>query len=177
MNEKVKLESLQDLRKNVLDKYKKEWPNFSVGDTIKVHYKIKEGDKQRIQIYEGTVISIRGSELDKTMVVRRVAHNIGVERIFPFYSPFIDSIEVVRKGKVRRAKLFYLRDKSGKEGKIKESREEQAKMVAEKKAEKLRIKSEKVKSDAAAAEKLAQEAAVAASSTPAEATETPPAVS
>lgn len=98
----------------------KDWMRFSVGDTVKVHYRIKEGDKERIQVYEGVVISARGSGMDRTFVVRRVSHEIGVERIFPYHSPSIQKIEVSRRGKVRRAKLFYLRGKSGKEGRIKE---------------------------------------------------------
>lgn len=98
----------------------KERPTFSAGDTVKVHYRITEGDKERVQVYEGTVIGIRGSGLDKTFVVRRVSHEIGVERIFPYHSPAIQKIETTRRGRVRRAKLFYLRHKSGKEGRIKE---------------------------------------------------------
>ncbi len=103
-----------------VDEQIKERPSFSAGDTVKVHYRIKEGDKERVQVYEGTVIAMRGSGLDKTFVVRRVSHEIGVERIFPFHSPAIQKIETTRRGRVRRAKLFYLRHKSGKEGRIKE---------------------------------------------------------
>lgn len=98
----------------------KDRPSFSAGDTVKVHYRITEGDKERVQVYEGTVIAIRGSGLDKTFIVRRVSHEIGVERIFPFHSPSIQKIETTRRGRVRRAKLFYLRHKSGKDGRIKE---------------------------------------------------------
>ncbi|MBX7057416.1 MAG: 50S ribosomal protein L19 [Leptospirales bacterium] len=94
---------------------------FSVGDVIKVHYRIKEGDKERIQVYEGTVISMRGAGWSKSFVVRRVSHEVGVERIFPYNSPAIQKVDVVRRGRVRRAKLFYLRHKSGKEGRIKEA--------------------------------------------------------
>lgn len=97
-----------------------EHPVFGIGDTVKVHYRIKEGDKERVQLYEGTVGSIRGEGPGRTFLVRRISHDIGVERIFPFASPAIAKIEVSRKGKVRRAKLFYLRHKSGKEGRIKE---------------------------------------------------------
>lgn len=99
----------------------KKWPDFHVGDNVKVHYRIVEGDKQRIQIYEGTVISIRGEGLGKSFIVRRVSHEVGVERIFPYHSPSIANLEISRRGKVRRGKLFYLRHKSGKEGRIKES--------------------------------------------------------
>lgn len=99
-------------------------PEFNVGDTVRVHYRIKEGDKERVQIYEGTVASIRGEGLARTFLVRRISHDIGVERIFPYESPSIAKIEVMRKGKVRRAKLFYLEHKSGKEGRIKEQFQE-----------------------------------------------------
>ncbi|HOK87316.1 MAG TPA: 50S ribosomal protein L19 [Fervidobacterium sp.] len=93
----------------------KEVPDFRPGDTVKVHVKVKEGDKERIQVYEGIVISIRGSGVSKTFTVRRIASGgIGVERIFPLYAPTIDRIEIVRHGRVRRAKLYYLRDVKGK---------------------------------------------------------------
>ncbi|MBP8657553.1 MAG: 50S ribosomal protein L19 [Fervidobacterium sp.] len=93
----------------------KEVPDFRPGDTVRVHVKVKEGDKERIQVYEGIVISIRGSGVGKTFTVRRVASGgIGVERIFPLYVPTIDKIEVVKRGRVRRAKLYYLRDVKGK---------------------------------------------------------------
>lgn len=101
-----------------------EHPVFGIGDTVKVHYRIKEGDKERVQMYEGTVGSIRGEGPGRTFLVRRISHDIGVERIFPFASPAIAKIEVSRKGKVRRAKLFYLRHKSGKDGRIKELMQE-----------------------------------------------------
>lgn len=111
----------------------KQWPEFRVGDTVRVNYKIIEGDKQRVQAYEGTVISIRGEDAGKTFTVRRVTHDVGVERIFPYSSPSIAGIDVVRKGKVRRAKLFYLRNRSGKSARIKEAYDSQA---AERKASK-----------------------------------------
>ncbi|MBI3395286.1 MAG: 50S ribosomal protein L19 [Spirochaetia bacterium] len=98
-----------------------QWPEFDVGDTIKVHYKIKEGDKERVQVYEGTVITFRGEGHSTTFNVRRISHEIGVERIFPYHSPYIAKIEVTRRGKVRRGRLYYLRHKSGKEGRIRES--------------------------------------------------------
>ena len=100
---------------------KKTHPNFSVGDTIRVNVRIREGDKQRIQVYEGIVIALRGEGNGRSFIVRRVSHEVGVERIFPYYSPAIQSIEVVRRGRVRRARLYYLRHKSGKEGRIQES--------------------------------------------------------
>lgn len=95
---------------------------FNVGDTVKVYYKIKEGNKERIQGYEGTVIAKKNGGIRETFTVRRISFGIGVERTFPLNSPKIDKIEVLKKGKVRRAKLFYLRDLSGKATKIKEQR-------------------------------------------------------
>ena len=101
----------------------KEIPEFKAGDTVRVAVKIKEGDKERIQNFEGVCISIRGTGTGKTFTVRKIgANNIGVERIFPLYSDSIDSITVVRRGKVRRAKLYYLRDRKGKAARIKELR-------------------------------------------------------
>ncbi len=94
--------------------------SFRVGDTIRVHYKIVEGDKERIQAYEGTVIAINNKLAGKTFTVRRVSYDVGVERIFPFYSPRIAKIEVLKRAKVRRAKLYYLRERTGKSTKLKE---------------------------------------------------------
>ncbi len=95
-------------------------PPFSSGDTIIISYKIIEGNKERIQDFRGDVINIRGEGKNKTFTVRKVSSGIGVERIFPFSSPNISEIKVIKKGKVRRAKLFYLRDLSGKKARIKE---------------------------------------------------------
>lgn len=95
-------------------------PNFNVGDTVKVYVKIKEGTRERVQMFEGTVIKKQNGGLRETFTVRRVAYGTGVERTFPMNSPIIDKMEVVRKGKVRRAKLFYLRDRVGKAAKVKE---------------------------------------------------------
>ncbi|PYG87084.1 large subunit ribosomal protein L19 [Ruminiclostridium sufflavum DSM 19573] len=95
-------------------------PNLEIGDFIKVHAKIIEGSRERIQVFEGTVIAKKGSGLKETFTVRRVSYGVGVERIFPVNSPRIDHIDVVRKGVVRRAKLYYLRDRVGKAAKIKE---------------------------------------------------------
>lgn len=95
-------------------------PEFNPGDTVNVHYRVREGDKERIQQYQGVVIARRGSGANKTFIVRKISSNIGVERIFPLYSPFISKIEVKRRGKVRRAKLFYLRALRGKAARIKE---------------------------------------------------------
>ena len=97
-----------------------DYPEFKVGDTVKVHYKIKEGEKVRIQIFQGLVIQKRGAGVSKTFTVRKVSNGVGVERIFPHHSPMIDKLEVIRFGHVRRAKLFYLRSAKGKAGRIKE---------------------------------------------------------
>ncbi len=101
---------------------KKDYPAFKVGDTIRVHYKIVEGEKERIQPFEGVVIRIRGGGLNKTFTVRKESYGVGIERIFPYYSPNIEKIEVVKIGRVRRARLYFLRKYKGKEaqGKIRE---------------------------------------------------------
>ncbi|MDR0821597.1 MAG: 50S ribosomal protein L19 [Oscillospiraceae bacterium] len=102
------------------DSFKKEnVPSFGVGDTIRVGVRIKEGAKERIQEFEGTVIAKKHGGISETFTVRRVAHGVGVERVFPLHSPNVAKVEVIRKGKVRRAKLYYLRDKVGKAAKIK----------------------------------------------------------
>lgn len=95
-------------------------PEFTAGDTVNVHYRVREGEKERIQQYLGVVINERGSGANKTFIVRKMSGSVGVERIFPLYSPFIAKIEVKKKGKVRRSKLFYLRDLKGKAARIKE---------------------------------------------------------
>ena len=95
-------------------------PSFLVGDTVKVHVKIKEGDKERIQIFEGVVIARRNGDLRSSFTVRKISFGQGVERIFPLHSPVIDKIEVSKRGNVRRAKLYYLRGLKGKAAKIKE---------------------------------------------------------
>ena len=95
-------------------------PEFNIGDTIKVHVKIKEGNRERIQVFEGTVITKKHGGIQETFTVRRISYGVGVERTFPVNSPKIAKIEVVRKGKVRRAKLYYLRDRVGKAAKVKE---------------------------------------------------------
>lgn len=97
-------------------------PEFKAGDTVNVHYKIKEGSKERIQQYQGYVIQRRNSGLNETITVRKISNGIGVERIFPIHSTNIDKIELVSRGKVRRARLFYLREAKGKNAKIKEKR-------------------------------------------------------
>ncbi len=98
---------------------KAEAPVVEVGDLVKVHVKIKEGEKFRIQIFEGTVIAKKHGGINETFTVRRVAHGCGIERVFPLHSPTVEKVEVVRNGKVRRAKLYYLRDRVGKAAKVK----------------------------------------------------------
>ncbi|MDO9578022.1 MAG: 50S ribosomal protein L19 [Candidatus Cloacimonadales bacterium] len=97
-------------------------PEFRVGDTIKVHYNIKEGAKERIQIFQGIVIQRRGAQISQSFTVRKISNGIAVERIFPLHSPNINKIEVVRFGRVRRAKLFYLRKAKGKAARVKEKK-------------------------------------------------------
>ncbi len=99
-------------------------PEFRAGDTVKVHVKVAEGDKERIQIFQGVVIARRGSGTRETFTVRKISGGIGVERIFPLHTPTIDTIEVVRRGRVRRAKLYYLRKLRGKAARIEERRDE-----------------------------------------------------
>ncbi len=96
-------------------------PVVNVGDTVKVHVNIKEGDKSRVQIFEGTVIAKKHGGINETFTVRRVAHGCGIERVFPVHSPAVAKVEVVRSGKVRRAKLYYLRSRVGKAAKVKEA--------------------------------------------------------
>ncbi|MEG0764541.1 MAG: 50S ribosomal protein L19 [Pseudoflavonifractor sp.] len=99
---------------------KAEPPKCDVGDVVRVHIKVKEGARERIQIFEGTVIAKKHGGIDEAVTVRRVSYGIGVEKVFPIHAPVIDHIEVVRHGKVRRAKLYYLRDRVGKSAKVKE---------------------------------------------------------
>ncbi len=94
--------------------------NFSIGDTVKVHFKIVEGATERIQIFEGVVIAKRHSGIRKTFTVRKISYGVGVERIFPLHSPRIERVELVRRGRIRRAKLYYLRDRVGKAAKVAE---------------------------------------------------------
>ncbi|MDE6833005.1 MAG: 50S ribosomal protein L19 [Ruminococcus sp.] len=108
----LKLISQSSMKENV--------PEFNVGDTVKVHVQIKEGEKSRIQIFEGTVIAKKHGGISETFTVRRVSHGCGIERVFPVHSPAVSKVEVVRYGKVRRAKLYYLRDRVGKAAKVKE---------------------------------------------------------
>ncbi len=111
--------NLNLVREITKSQLKKDIPEFQSGATVRVHVKIKEGDKSRIQMFEGTVIAKKHGGINETFTVRRVAHGCGVERVFPIHSPSVDKVEVVRNGKVRRAKLYYLRDRVGKAAKVK----------------------------------------------------------
>ncbi|KGX93187.1 50S ribosomal protein L19 [Pontibacillus halophilus JSM 076056 = DSM 19796] len=104
------------------DQLKTDLPKFKAGDTVKVHVKVVEGNRERIQVFEGVVIKRRGGGISETFTVRKISFGIGVERTFPVHSPRLDKIEVVRRGKVRRAKLYYLRNLRGKAARIKELR-------------------------------------------------------
>lgn len=99
-------------------------PAFRAGDTVRVHTKIQEGDKERIQIFEGVVIARRGSDINSTFTVRKVSYGIGVERIFPLHSPMVDRIDVKQRGRVRRAKLYYLRELAGRAARIEEQKKD-----------------------------------------------------
>ena len=109
-----------DLIKALSEKQLKEVPAVEVGDTVRVHVKVKEGARERIQIFEGTVIAKKHGGIEETITVRRLSYGVGVEKVFPLHSPTIDKIEVTRHGIVRRAKLYYLRDRVGKAAKIRE---------------------------------------------------------
>jgi len=106
MTQKIKLVEAGFLKNDI--------PDFRYGDTVRVHVRVVEGDKERIQLYEGVVISRRGEGMSETVTVRKISHGVGVERIFPLHTPTIAKIEVVKRGKARRAKLFYLRKRTGK---------------------------------------------------------------
>jgi len=108
------------LEKAASSRLREDLPEFRPGDTIRVHVKIREGEKERIQAFEGTVIARNNSGISETVTVRKVSFGQGVERIFPLHAPIIDHVEVVRTGKVRRAKLYYLRERRGKAARLKE---------------------------------------------------------
>ena len=112
--------------KNVKPEARNQVPAFRVGDTVRVHTKISEGDKERIQIFEGVVIRRKRGHLSSTFTVRKVSYGVGVERIFPVYSPRIDKIDIIASGQVRRARLFYLRDLQGKAARLKTADESAA---------------------------------------------------
>ncbi|MDI9866061.1 50S ribosomal protein L19 [Flectobacillus longus] len=116
MNDLIKLVEAENAARRA------ELPEFSAGDTLNVHVRIREGNKERIQVFQGTVIQRRNSGAGETFTVRKISNGVGVERIFPLLSPNIDKIEVLRKGRVRRARLFYLRGKHGRAAKVKEAK-------------------------------------------------------
>ena len=104
------------------EQMKEEVPAFGIGDTVRIHNKIVEGTRERIQMFEGTVIAKNGGGISETFTVRRISYGCGVEKVFPIHSPNVVKVDVIRRGKVRRAKLFYLRDKVGKDAKVKEKK-------------------------------------------------------
>ena len=111
------MDAIKELAQSCL---KNDVPEILIGSTVKVHVRIKEGEKERIQVFEGTVIAKNNSGISETFTVRRVSYGVGVERVFPLHSPSVAKVETVRRGKVRRAKLYYLRDRVGKAAKVKE---------------------------------------------------------
>ena len=112
-----------DILKSIeAEQLKENLPDFNVGDTVKVHYRVKEGNRERIQVFEGTVIKRQGGGIRETFTVRRISYGVGVERTFPLHSPRVEKIEVTRRGRVRRAKLFYLREREGKSARVKEKK-------------------------------------------------------
>ena len=111
------MDLIKELNKESLSK---EMPRIQIGDTVRVHVKVKEGSRERIQVFEGAIIAKKHGGIEENITVRRISYGVGVEKVFPVHSPSIDHIEVVRNGKVRRAKLYYLRGRVGKSAKIKE---------------------------------------------------------
>ena len=109
-----------DLIKALNEKQLKEVPQILVGDTVRVHVKVKEGSRERIQVFEGTIIAKKHGGINETITVRRISYGVGCEKVFPVHSPTIVSVDTVRRGKVRRAKLYYLRDRVGKAAKVRE---------------------------------------------------------
>ncbi len=113
-------DEMKELIREIEEEQKKDVPVLNVGDTIKVYGKIREGNRERIQVFEGTVLKVQGTGIRSTFTVRKVSGGVGVEKTWPLYSPNVEKIEVVRAGKVRRAKLYYLRDRIGKRAKVKD---------------------------------------------------------
>ena len=158
---------IAELNKEQHDKLlaKTQHPEFTHGDTVKVWVKIREGDKERLQAYEGVVSARSGAGLMESFTVRKISYGEGVERVFPVYSPMVEGVEIVRRGKVRRAKLYYLRDRRGKSARITENTGVRARKLNDAErdalnAEKARIEAEKIAAaEALALEKAAQEAA------------------
>ena len=116
-SEEISIEQLKQFSQKYL---KSEAPVANVGDTVRVHIRVKEGNRERIQVFEGTVIAKKHGGIEETFTVRRVSYGVGVEKVFPLHAPTIEKVETVRRGKVRRAKLYYLRDRVGKAAKVKE---------------------------------------------------------
>ena len=114
---RIKMDAIKIMTQDMI---KEEIPQFKVGDTVRVHIRLKEGERQRIQVFEGTVIAKQHGGIGETFTVRRISYGVGVEKVFPINSPNVERVEVVRRGKVRRAKLYYLRDRVGKSAKVKE---------------------------------------------------------
>ncbi|MFE0017273.1 50S ribosomal protein L19 [Mesorhizobium sp. NPDC059054] len=144
---------------------KRKLPEFQPGDTVRVQVRVTEGTRTRVQAYEGVVIARSGSGFQENFTVRKISYGEGVERVFPVYSPMLEAVEIVRRGKVRRAKLYYLRDRRGKSARISENTGVRARKLNDEErealaAEKARIEAEKIAAaEALAAEKAAQEAA------------------
>ena len=111
------MDLIKELNKETLAR---EVPAVKIGDTVRVHVKVKEGSRERIQVFEGTVIAKKHGGIDESITVRRISYGVGVEKVFPLHAPAVEKIELVRRGKVRRAKLYYLRDRVGKSAKVKE---------------------------------------------------------
>jgi large subunit ribosomal protein L19 len=124
------MDIIAQLNAEQIAKLGKEIPTFAPGDTVIVNVKVKEGDRSRVQAYEGVCIARSGAGLNESFTVRKISYGEGVERVFPIFSPMIDSIKVVRRGKVRRAKLYYLRDRRGKSARIAEKQETAAERTA-----------------------------------------------
>jgi large subunit ribosomal protein L19 len=139
---------------------KKTIPSFEIGDTVRVHAKVVEGDKERIQVFEGVVIARKGARNSETFTVRKISYGVGVERIFPVHSPIVTRVDVVRQGKVRRAKLYYLRAKKGRTAKLEDREFVQAEVVPAAQAQ-------PVEGAAPATEKKAEPAAAKAKAAPA----------
>ncbi len=118
---------IQQLEKEHIEELNKQVPEFAAGDTVRVNVKVREGERERIQAFEGVCIARNGGGLQQSFTVRKISFGEGVERVFPVYSPLVDSIDVVRRGKVRRAKLYYLRERRGKSARIKEKVERRTK--------------------------------------------------
>ena len=166
---------IQQIEQEQIAKLAKTIPDFDAGDTVIVNVKVVEGDRSRVQAYEGVCIGRNGGGLNESFTVRKISYGEGVERVFPVYSPLVEGVEIVRRGKVRRAKLYYLRDRRGKSARIVENTGTRARKLndAERAAvveEKARLEAEKVAAaQALAAEKAAQEAAEAKAAQEAEA--------